>query len=133
MDIQYEPVSTPLMVGQCLSSMSNPTAYRSLVGTLQYLVITRADLSHSVNMVCQFIHAPTKDHYCAAKRILRYVKGTLTYGLNIYANSSLSLIGYFDVDWEGCPNTRSTPDFVVFFGLNLISSSTKKQPFLAQV
>jgi hypothetical protein len=61
--------------------LPNPTHFRSLVGALQYLTFTRPDLSFAVNQVCQFMHSPTDTHLVAAKRILRYLKGTLTHGL----------------------------------------------------
>ena len=53
------------------------TRYRSIVGGLQYLTLTRPDLSFAVNKVCQFLHAPTSQHWTTVKRILRYVKCTL--------------------------------------------------------
>ncbi|KAJ9565656.1 hypothetical protein OSB04_001622 [Centaurea solstitialis] len=53
----------------------------SLVGALQYLMITWPNLSYAVNQVSQFLYAPTNDHFQAANRILWYVKGTLSYGL----------------------------------------------------
>ncbi|RVW73295.1 Retrovirus-related Pol polyprotein from transposon RE1 [Vitis vinifera] len=79
--LDRKPVHTPMVVSQHLtvagSPFSNPTLYRSLVGALQYLTITRPDIAHAVNSVSQFLHAPTIDHFLAVKRILRYVKGTL--------------------------------------------------------
>jgi hypothetical protein len=54
-----KPIATPMVVGQCLyavgASFSDPTLYCSIVGALQYLVITHPDLAHSVNIVCQFM------------------------------------------------------------------------------
>ena len=70
--------------------LPNPTHFRSLVGALQYLTFTRPDLSFAVNQVCQFMHSPTDTHLVAAKRILRYLKGTLTHGL-LFHPSSLHL------------------------------------------
>lgn len=58
-----------------------PNIYRSLVGALQYLTFTRPDLSFVVQQACQFMSAPTQDHLQASKRILRYLMGTLHYGL----------------------------------------------------
>ncbi|GKB98603.1 ribonuclease H-like domain-containing protein, partial [Tanacetum coccineum] len=47
-------------------------------------------------------------HFAALKRILRYVRGTMDFGLQLYVFATTSLVGYTDVDWAGCPSTRST-------------------------
>lgn len=83
-------------------SFHDPTSYRSLVGALQYLTITRSDLSYAVSSVSQFLHAPIEDHFLAVKCILRYVKGTIHFGLSFTKQSDSSILGYSDVDWERC-------------------------------
>ena len=124
--VDCKPVSTPMVVGQHLSGNGSPyadlTHFRSIVGALQYLTITCLDLAHSVNMVCQFMHASTEEHYQAVKRILRYIKGSLHFGLTIYFDSEQRLLAYLDANWAGCLDTRrSTSGFAVFLGRNLIS------------
>ncbi|KAJ9566479.1 hypothetical protein OSB04_002445 [Centaurea solstitialis] len=131
--LDAKPVATPLSSTTVLSSKGDlfhdPTSYRSLVGALQYLTITRPDLSYAVNQVSQFLHAPTVDHFQAVKRILRYVKGTILYGLSFRHSSKPSLIGYSDADWARCLETRrSTYGYSIFLGGNLVSWSAKKQP-----
>jgi hypothetical protein len=81
-------VNTPLSTSERLSAHvgellgpNNTTNYRSLVGGLQYLTLTRPDLSFSVNKICQYLHASTTLHLTAAKRILRYVNCTIDLGL----------------------------------------------------
>ncbi|VVA38603.1 PREDICTED: ribonuclease H domain-containing, partial [Prunus dulcis] len=107
--------------------LPDPTMFRSLVGALQYLTFTRPDLAYAVNTVCQFMTAPTDIHMTLVKRILRYVQGTLSYGLTFTSGSSV-LVGYSDADWAGDPNTRrSTTGYVVFLGQNPISWSSHKQ------
>ena len=60
---------------------NNPSLYRSIVDALQYLVFTRPDIAFSVHQVCQFMQSPMASHYLAVKRILRYLKGTMTNGI----------------------------------------------------
>ena len=74
-----KPLSTPAPFGFKLyqfdgDPLSDATTYRSIVGALQYLTMTRPDLSYAVNQVCQFMHAPTTTYFEAVKRILRYLK-----------------------------------------------------------
>ncbi|KAM1466444.1 hypothetical protein ACFX2I_031643 [Malus domestica] len=105
----------------------DPTTYRSIVGALQYLTFTRPDIAYSVNQVCQFMQAPLESHFVAVKRILRYLKGTLGWGI-CFRYGSLDLKAYTDADWAGDPNNRrSTTGFVIFLGQNPISWSSKKQ------
>jgi histone deacetylase 1/2 len=98
------------------------TNYRNMVGALQYLTLTRPDISYAVNKVCQYLHAPTTVHWTAAKRIWRYVKHTLSMGLTFMRSSSTLVSAFSDADWAGCiDDRRSTGGFVVYFGPNLIS------------
>jgi hypothetical protein len=76
----------------------DPSLYRSLVGALQYLTITRPDIAHAVSVVSQFMHKPSISHFQAVKRILRYVKGTLRFDLSFTPSSSRELLAYSDVD-----------------------------------
>ena len=69
----------------------------------------------------------------ALKRILRYIQGTLTYGLHLYPSSTSTLVSYTDADWGGCPDTRrSTSGYCVFLGDNLVSWSSKRQPTMSR-
>ncbi|CAL8994692.1 unnamed protein product, partial [Prunus brigantina] len=61
--------------------LSDPTMFRSVVGALQYLTFTRPDLAYAVNTVCQYMNSPTDVHWLLVKRILRYVQGTLNFGI----------------------------------------------------
>ncbi|XP_071727199.1 secreted RxLR effector protein 161-like [Rutidosis leptorrhynchoides] len=135
--LDTKPIATPLSTSTYLTSngqpYADPTKYRSLVGALQYLTITRPDLSYAVNQVSQFLHAPTIDHFQAVKRILRYVKGTISYGLSFLHASSPNILGYSDADWARCIETRrSTYGYSIFLGGNLVSWSAKKQPTVAR-
>jgi hypothetical protein len=127
-----KPSSTPFTSTSRLTPtqgqpLSDPTPFRSLVGALQYLTFTRPDLSFAVNQVCQFMHNPTDVHLMAAKRILRYLRGTLHCGL-LFRPSSLQLQAYADADWAGDPvDRRSTSGYVVFLGSTPITWVSKKQ------
>jgi hypothetical protein len=86
--------------------LANATEYRSLAGALQYLTLTRPDISYAAQQVCLFMHAPTEVHMNLIKRILRYITDTLNYGLHLAPSSSDDLVIYSDVNWAGCPDTR---------------------------
>jgi hypothetical protein len=97
---------TPLSSSELLSLVNgsslgpeDSTQYRSVVGGLQYLTLTRPDISFSVYKVCQFLHAPTTTHLSAVKRILRYIKGTLQVGLTFKHSSSQLLSAFSDAEW----------------------------------
>jgi histone deacetylase 1/2 len=103
-----------------LLSSEDAIEYHSIVGGLQYLTITRPDLSFAVNRVCQYLHAPTDMHSSAVKHILRYVRLTLSFGLHLRSSSSGVLSAFSDADWAGCPyDRRSTGGYAVFLGPNL--------------
>ncbi|XP_042983338.1 uncharacterized mitochondrial protein AtMg00810-like [Carya illinoinensis] len=133
-----KPVSTPISSSTKLfafdsTSMEDPSLYRSVVGSLQYLLFSRPDLAFSVNQVCLFMHAPRVSHWQAMKCILRFLEQTLNYGLLITPSPSPQLAAFSDTDWAGCPDDRkSTVGYCAFYGKNLICWSSKKQSTLAR-
>jgi hypothetical protein len=127
------PCTTPIDTQAKLSDIegelvTDATDYRSLAGALQYLTLTRPDLSYAVQQICLHMHAPRQPHLALVKRVLRYVRGTLDLGLHLSASSSTALTAYSDADWAGCPDTRrSTSGYCVYYGDSLISWSSKRQ------
>jgi hypothetical protein len=127
-----KPTSTPIATAPVLStsasdSLADPTPYRSLVGALQYATFTRPDITFAVNRVCQFMHNPSSAHFVAAKRILRYLKGSLDKGV-LFQPGPLTLTAFTDADWAGDPvDRRSTSGITVFLGNNPITWLSKKQ------
>ena len=79
------------------SPPTNATQFRSLVGGLQYLQLTRLDIAFVVNKLAQFMHAPTQTHWTAAKRLLRYLKHTIHFGLTFQRPQPLHLQAYSNV------------------------------------
>uniref|UniRef100_A0A6N2ND41 Reverse transcriptase Ty1/copia-type domain-containing protein n=1 Tax=Salix viminalis TaxID=40686 RepID=A0A6N2ND41_SALVM len=131
--LESKPVGTSMVVSHHLTAEGTPfpsiTTYHSLVGALQYLTITRPDISHVVNSFFQFMHAPKAHHLHAVKSILRYVKGTLHFGLLISPSTNLTISTFSDANWAGCPDTsRSTSGCAIFLDDNLVSWTSKKQP-----
>lgn len=127
-------VDTPLSVSEKLIvdgtklGVEDSTRYRSLVGALQYLTLTRPDISFAVNKVCQYLHAPTTVHWSVVQRILRYVHGTINLGLKIRRSKSMMVSAFSDADWAGCVDARrSTGGFAFFLGNNLVSWMARKQ------
>lgn len=136
--LDTKPVSTPLPSTHKLTlhggdKLDDVTQYRSVVGSLQYLAFTRPDISYAVNRLSQFMHQPTIDHWQAAKRVLRYLAGTITHGIFLHADSPLTLHAFSDADWAGDTDDYvSTNAYIIYLGKNLISWSSKKQKGVAR-
>nr|GEU76319.1 ribonuclease H-like domain-containing protein [Tanacetum cinerariifolium] len=114
------PVDTESKLGDGGTPVVDPTLYLSLAGSLQYLTFTRPDITYVVQQVCLYMHDPREPHFSALKQILRYVQGTLDYGLQLFSSTTDSLIAYSDANWAGCTTARrSTLGYCVFLGNNI--------------
>lgn len=139
-----KPISTPMDINvkfdksQGLPSEEEKSymqniPYREAVGCLMYLAqITRPDIYHVVHKLSQFNCNPTKDHWIAVKRVMRYLKGSINYKLTYTKDANDKIIGYCDADWAGCTDTRhSTSGYVFIMQGGPISWSSKKQTCVA--
>lgn len=108
--------------------LSDPHLYRSTVGALHCLSFIRPDIACAMLRVSKFMHQPKEIHWQAIKRILKYLKFTVSYALHFLNNSNHSLQGFNDVDWAADKyDRRSVGAYCIFHGSNLISWSCKKQ------
>jgi len=107
------PIATPAEVGTRQTQTADSTnvedwPYRELIGALLYLAVaTRPDIANTVSRLAQFTTAPEKSHWLAAKRVLRYLAGTVRIGL-VYTPTDQPLLGYSDADWGGDLVTRKS-------------------------
>lgn len=114
------PVATPLATSPILTlqsgtTLTDPTEFRAVVGSLQYLSLTRPDIAYVVNKLSQYMHRPTTDHWNAAKRLLRYLCGTIDHGILLHRQSPLTLHAYSDADWASNKDDfTSTSAYIVY-------------------
>ena len=99
-----------------------PDSYRRLVEKLNYLTITRLDISFAVSVISQFMSSPRSTHVEAALRIVMYLKADPGRDLFYRVNGHLHVEAFTDLDWVGSPsNMRSTVGYCPFLGGNLVS------------
>jgi hypothetical protein len=134
-----KPVSTPvnpdvkLVSGENSNDPCKQKLYQAVVGSLLYLSTkTRPDIAYAVSSVARFCANPTKEHWTAVKRILRYLKGTSSLGLLYRESTPAELAGYSDADWAGDVGDRkSTSGYVFLLGGAAISWKSNKQTCVA--
>ncbi|KAF5465934.1 hypothetical protein F2P56_015896 [Juglans regia] len=135
---KVKPCSTPMSTSCKLSKyegvdFDDPHLYRSTVGALHYLGFTRPDIAFAVHKVSKFMHQPKDVHWQAVKRILRYLKHTVNYGLHLTSQASHTLQAFSDADWAGDNDDKwSVRAYCIFHGDNLISWSCKQQQTVAR-
>ena len=136
-----KPVSTPLEQGRKFEPLSEDEepvdvqAYQMAIGCLTYVAtVSRLDLSAAVGVLSKFMSKPGTEHWQGVKRIMRYVQGTLKYGLLFTADGiHPKLTGYSDADWGGDVSTRrSTSGYVFQIQGNTVSWCSKRQACVAK-
>ena len=106
--------------------------FRSIVGSLMFLCNTRPDIQFAVSLVSRYMNDPSILHLKAAKRILRYVKGTIGYGLHYSHVDKFELVGFSDSDWgSNLDDRKSTSGQCFSLGSGMITWSSKKQSTVA--
>ena len=80
------------------TAVRDPGEYRSIAGALQYLTITRPDISYAVQQACLHMHDPRECHLAVVKHILCYVRGTTSFGLHLHGTGVPKIIAYSDAD-----------------------------------
>ncbi|KAL9235087.1 hypothetical protein vseg_009883 [Gypsophila vaccaria] len=131
-------VKNPIVPGTKLSkdesgARVDDTRFKQVVGCLMYLTVTRPDLAYVVSLISRFVSSPTMAHWLAAKRVLRYVKGTTTLGI-FYSKgkNDLGLMGFTDSDYAGdLDDRKSTSGYTFMLGSGAIAWASKKQPVVA--
>jgi len=109
------------------------TLYTTLIGCLLYLTATRPDIMNATSILSRCMHCASEIHFQAAKRIVKYIKGTINYGLKFCLVKNFILHGYSDNDWASCANDmRSTSGYCFSFSSVIFSWSSKKQEVIAQ-
>nr|GEX88191.1 retrovirus-related Pol polyprotein from transposon TNT 1-94 [Tanacetum cinerariifolium] len=106
----------------------DPSHYHGMIGTLLYLISSRPDIQFAICMCARYQAQPTEKHVHAVKRIFRYLRGTVNWGLWYPKDSSVALIAFVDADYAGCQDTRcSTYGSLQFLGEMLINWSSKRK------
>ncbi|KAK4399803.1 Retrovirus-related Pol polyprotein from transposon RE2 [Sesamum angolense] len=131
-------VTTPLVTGEKYqkedrSQKVDGSMYRSLIGSLLYLTATRPDIMFATSLLSRFMQSPSQVNYGAAKRILRYLRGTKDFGIWYKSTNDAKLVGYTDSDWAGSvDDMKSTSGYTFSLGSGIFSWASKKKATVAQ-
>lgn len=128
------PLHNPIVPGTKLTKdvtceKVDSTFYKQIVGSLMYLTATRPDTMFVVSLISRFMESPTKMHLAAAKRVLRYLKGTISLGILYQKGGHTELRGYSDSDYAGdLDDRKSTSGYLFMLSSGAVCWSSKKQP-----
>lgn len=123
------PCDPNQILGKFEEAEQSTYPYRQLIGSLMYLSVgTRPDISFAVGYVSRYMERPTRVHVEAAKRILRYIKGTEQFGILYEGSGDGQLLGFSDSDYAGCVTTRkSTSGFTFLLDNGIVSWCSERQ------
>jgi hypothetical protein len=134
---ESKPVNSPIVPGSKIHRDVNGAAvddtyFKQIVGSLMYLTATRPDIMFSVSLISMYMSKPTELHLQAAKRILRYLKGTVSYGIFYKKGGEEELLAFTDSDYAGDEeDSKSTSGYVFLLSSGAVSWMSKKQPIVA--
>jgi len=133
----YKPTPTPTAMGIKLrkedsTKSVSPTLYKSIVGSLMYLMATCPYIMYAVSSISRFMENPIATHLQVAKRILRYVQGKIRFGIMYKKIDDFKLTRYTNSDWAGSSgDQKSTSRYVFHLGFDAISWASKKHPIIS--
>jgi hypothetical protein len=124
--------TNPKLLCDTSSDIVDATLYRKMIGSLMYLTNTRPNICFVVNTLSQYMVEPRHVHLIAAKHVMRYLKGTIEYGIKYDVDCEFRLHGYFDSDWAGSVTDRKSTSGCCFsLGSGMISWFSRKQASVA--
>ena len=135
--LDYKKIATPMeynlkLLSDASSEMVDAMMYRQMIGSLMYLTNTKPYICFVVNTLSQFLTDPIHVHLIATKHVLRYLKGTVDYGLKCAKNQKINPHGYVDSDSIGSSNDKKRTSGCCFsLGSSTISGFNRKQPCVA--
>lgn len=108
------------------------TLYKQLVGSLMYLTATRPDVMYAVSLISRYMSKPSELHFATAKRVLRYLQGTASFGILYHKAGSREIVGFTDSDYVGCVEDRkSTSGYAFILSDAAVAWSSRKQPVVS--
>jgi hypothetical protein len=127
------PMETKLkLMVDTSSELIDVMMYRRIIGSLMNLTNTRPDICFVVNILSQFLVEPRRVHLVAAKHVMRYLKGTLDFGLSYNGDHDFNMSGYTDSDWAGSVFDRKSTSRCCFsMGSAMILWQSRKQSSIA--
>ena len=129
-NVVFNPIVPGFKLDEDSAGMAvDNTLYMQMIGSLMYLTSTRPDIMFVVSLLSRYLAHPTEIHLQAVKRVLRYIKGTLTYGIFYKQGGNKELLAYTDSDYAGdLEDRKSTSGFSFLLSSGAVSWSSKKQP-----